>query len=95
MPYEITIKKIEKTTRLRKGEHTQIDERPWTDEDLRDASERAYGKSPSDIIQSSPMKKVFGYAPDTYEEMKVEIEILKQTVEDLDIATVIKAINKL
>ncbi len=39
------------------------------------------------------MKEVMGYTPKIIKEEHVEIEILKQTVADLDLTTVIKAIN--
>lgn len=38
---------------------------------------------------------VSGYTPEIEKQVEVEVEVLKQTVEELDLANVIKAINNL
>jgi hypothetical protein len=44
---------------------------------------------------SDKLKDVYGYTPEIEKREEIEIEILKQVVEELDLAAVIKAINKL
>lgn len=41
------------------------------------------------------IKDVYGYTPEVEKDQEVEIEVLKQTVESMDLALVIKAINGL
>ena len=41
------------------------------------------------------LRRVYGYTPEIVKEREVERLILKQTVDDLDLAAVIKAINKI
>lgn len=87
--FEITIKEIKTVTKLVRGEHTVIDERPYTDDELSDCGMyRAAGKD-------GETKRVYGYAPDREEDVKIDREIFSQTVEDLDLPAVIKAINKI
>jgi hypothetical protein len=43
----------------------------------------------------APGVEQYGYAPPIEETRRVEVEVLKQTVEALDLAAVIRAINNL
>lgn len=60
----------------------------FTEEEAREASE-LYTRSDKQM----PVKEVMGYTPKIIKEEHVEIDILKQTVADLDLTAVIKAIN--
>jgi len=96
MPYEIIIKRTTTKTVTKRGEWTTIDQRPWTKEEL----EKAYcddpnSRSQEQFLERSPMKEVYGYAPDVQAEQTESTEILKQTVDELDLPAVIKAINKI
>jgi hypothetical protein len=91
MKYQITIKKIETKTVTKQGAYTVIDTKPWAAELLDD---EVYGGK-EQFLKSNPLKEIRGYAP-SYEGIEtVETEVLKQTVETLDLAAVIKAINGL
>lgn len=41
------------------------------------------------------LKDTYGYTPEIERPVTEEVEVLKQTVDDIDLAAVIKAINKL
>jgi len=41
------------------------------------------------------IKEIMGYTPEVEKRVIKEVEILKQVVEDLDLAAVIKAVNKI
>lgn len=87
--YEITIKKIEIVTQTRKSSWEAVSERPLSKQDVEEAHF-------SDVSQyQDKLKKVYGYTPTLNEQVEVSHEILKQTVEDLDLNKVIKAINGL
>lgn len=92
MSYEITIKQSITKKSIGNKEWKVIGEKPWTDEDLRD--ECKY-QDRDKFLEARPTQQVYGYTPETVTERIVEVELLKQTVEDLDLASVIKAINKL
>lgn len=94
MPYQITITKIDTATKMKEGAWTTVDRRPWTDEELNEAA-GAYGKSKDSLIEKEPLKEVRGYAPNRPAEETTSTVILTQTVEELDLASVIKAINNL
>jgi hypothetical protein len=91
--YRITITKVEEKQVTRRGEWTVVDKRPWTQKELSDSCYA--GTREDDFLKSRPLKEVQGHAPDTTETREQEIEILKQNVETLDVASVIKAINGL
>ena len=60
---------------------------------------KASGKDWAIIAQKQPtegsgsVENVYGYTPEIGKEVEVEREILSQTVENLDLVEVIKAIN--
>ena len=91
MPYKITIEKIETVTTTERGAYTIIDRVPWTPAMLADAEEQAWSRA----SEREALKEIRGYAPDREIEALKTSQILQQTVEDLDIAAVIKAVNKL
>lgn len=80
--FEITIKEIKTETKI---------VRPYTDAEL---SESEFYRQ-SDNGKKGETKPIYGYAPDREEDVKREVEILKQSVESVDLAAVIKAINNL
>jgi len=90
MSYEIIIKRKETKPVRKRGEHTVIEKVPWTDAEIEKRSENYYNTREMD-----PMRLVYGYAPDYDGLETVETELLKQTVDELDLSAVIKAINGL
>lgn len=90
MPYKITIEKIEAVTTTKRGEHTVIAEVPWTDKELMNRSETYYRQS-----EMPPLQKIYGYAPSVEVTEQKSSKVLEQTVEEIDMAAVIKAINKI
>jgi hypothetical protein len=89
--YIITIKKVETVTKTESGSYGVVDRVPWTDEQIQGASDH-YG-SAQKFLAHNPLREIRGYLPDRSVEEEVETEILKQTVETLNLAEVIKAIN--
>ena len=94
MKYEITIKKIEPRTITKRGEYTVIDKRPWTEQELNEVNTRIYG-STDDFLSKNQLKEVHGYTPSWEGFELVETELLKQTVDKLDLNEVIRAVNGL
>ena len=92
MSYEITIKKIEEVRVTKRGEHKVIDRVPWTNEAF--AKEGVYGNA-NGFLERNPLREVYGYAPSYEGTEKRETEVLKQVVEELDLAAVIRAVNGL
>lgn len=90
MSYEIIIKRKEIKEVTKRGEFTMVSKVPWTDEEIAKRSESFYTSR-----QMDAMREVKDYAPDWNGIETVETELLKQTVEELDLAAVIRAINKL
>ena len=95
MSYEITVKKITEREVVRRGEWRVIDKRPWTDDELQQERISSYYHNEQGVLSRAPLKEVLGYCPDVCVTETVETELLKQTVDDLDLAAVVKAINKL
>lgn len=91
MKFKITITKIEEKTVTKRGEYTIIEKRPWTDEEI-DKAAGAYGDFAS-FVEKNPLREIRDYAPNWQGIEQVETEVLKQTVETLDLAAVIKAVN--
>ena len=88
MSFQITIIEKKVVTKTVRGEWKIVGQVPVTKKDLEGCA------FPSERFDS-PLKEERGYAPDREDDVEVEIEILKQTVEDLDITKVIRAINKI
>lgn len=91
MKYEIRITKIDTKKVTKRGEHTIIEERPWTKKEMSDES--GYHQTAEEILATTPLKQVYGYAPPYEGTEKTEKEVFKQVVEDLDLQLVIKAVN--
>lgn len=87
--YKVTIIEIEEVEVTRRGQWTTIEERPYTEEELNDMA--SYDRNQCE----GKIKKVLGYTPDVKSIDDKETKILEQTVENLDIGKVIKAINDL
>lgn len=92
MAYKITIEKTETTSSVERGDWTIVKEVPWTHETL--VSENVYG-SKEKFLERQPTERVYGYAPDAVKKNTTTIKVLEQTVETLDLAAVIKAVNAL
>lgn len=93
MKYKITITKVKEVEVTEQGPYTVIDTRPWTKNEI--GQQNFFGKSENDWIENNPVKEVRGYAPNRTIKREQETEVLKQTVETLDLAAVIKAVNGL
>lgn len=92
MKYKITITKVESVELIERGEWTIVEERPWTEEELGVERSAKYGDW-QEFLKQNPLKEVYGYAQGRSAIKEVETEVLKQTVETLDLSAVIKAIN--
>lgn len=92
MPYKIVINRIEKEQVEERGEWRVIDKRPWTAAELSDAAPFAQTES---FAAKNPLKEICGYTPSRTVTREIDVKVLEQTVETLDIAAVIKAINGL
>lgn len=57
--------------------------------------ERPGGTEWNVIKKDDKGENIWGYTPEIMKKQEVSIQILKQNVEDLDLNSVIKAINKL
>lgn len=90
--YHVTLTKVEYRTVTRKGEWGTVDERPWTQKEL-DDNAKAYNQQ--DFLEKNPLKKVYGYKPDIADVEPKETKVLEQTLEDIDLPAVIKALNGL
>ena len=84
--YKITIQKIETYEKVVQGDWTIVDERPYTDDELKESG--IYSQASKNQI-----KQVRGYAPDVKKTFTNEVKVLEQTVNDLDLVEVIKSIN--
>jgi len=90
--FEITIREITEKKVTKRGEHTIIDRVPWSNEAL---EKKGMFQSTEEFLKENPTQPVYGYAPSFEGVEKVEREVLKQCVDELNLATVIKAINNL
>lgn len=85
--YQIVIKKIEKKTETSNGNWTIIDKRPYTEEELENVPPHNRSR------YNDELKEVYGYPPPHEKEVEREVKVLEQTVDELDLVEVIKAIN--
>lgn len=91
--FEIIIRTKQVQAVMKSGDWSVIDKVPWTDEEL-DKATRCYGDKES-FLRNNPLHEINGRTP-SYEVSEVkEADIFRQTVETLDLAAVIKAINGL
>jgi hypothetical protein len=91
MSYKITITKLESIEVTRKGDWCVVDKRPWTEAELGEEVANHYGNK-AGFLEKNPLKEVRDYAPSW---KGVETKVLEQTVENIDLAAVIKAVNGL
>lgn len=90
--YKIVITKVATAKEIRRGEWTVVENRPWTSAEIAAAAEAYVPKS---FVEKTPTKAIYGYTPEREATVQTEIEVLKQTVDALDLAAVIKAVNNL
>jgi hypothetical protein len=89
MSYQITITRIETNTVTKRGPYCVIDEVPWTQEQL--CSAQMY-ESKEAFLAKNPLKKIHGYGPDVQTQETEAVEVLKQTVDELDLRAVLRAV---
>lgn len=89
--YKITIEKIENEKVTKKGEYAVVEKRPYTQAEL-DEANNGFIK---DDTEPQSLKSVYGYLPEYEVIREKKTDILEQSVEDLDVVAVIKAINKI
>ena len=85
--FKITITEIKDVKTIKTPEWTTVEKRPYTPEELKNSGDSEYYKQ--------QLKSVTGHTPEIEQTVQVEIEILKQVIDDLDLNNVIKAINKI
>lgn len=83
MSYEITITKTETQRIWCGGEWTTIEERPLTEKEA--ANTFTTGRS--------QLKTIYGYTPKIVKYEPVTNEIYKQTIPEIDLPAVIRAVN--
>lgn len=89
--FEITIKETTTTRKLVRGAWLVVEKRPYTNKELSESNSWFADKEEA----KKEIKDIMGYAPDREQDVTSEREILKQSVDDLDLAAVIRAVNKL
>lgn len=93
--FKITIEEIKTTKVMQDGPWVVIDRIPWTNDELEEKASNAYGARHETLIQKEPLHEIRGYAPQKEVTEKTTTKIFEQTVDDLDMSDVIKAINRL
>ena len=83
--YKITIEKIEEETVTVKGDWKIVGEKPYTEDDMKTSYDSESYKGEA--------KNVYGYLDDKQVIRNKEVQVLEQTVENIDLVAVIKAIN--
>ncbi len=84
MPFKITIEETKEVIATTGKEYVQID----TEEVERDDR---WGSQPDE--PKTRIKPVYGYSPEIEKKVTVKREVLTQTVDELDVNKVIRAIN--
>ena len=90
--YIVTVREVSEIASIEQGAYVVIDKRPWTEGELANAS---FGQSDERFLKENPLKEIRGYAPDRETVKTVETELLRQTVETLDLTALIMAVNGL
>ena len=88
--YEVTVKKIEKVTRIVRGEYGVVECRPYTDEEVAKANS-SWQASDEKVTAT---RDIMGYQPNKEITETVTREIYTQEVEEIDLVAVINAVNK-
>jgi len=86
--YEIIIKRKEVVRKKCRGGWKVVAERPLSTKDVEDSY---FNKNLNDY--RGVLKQIYGYTPDFEDDVEEEHEVLKQTVVELNLVGVIKAIN--
>jgi hypothetical protein len=90
--YEITItQKITRHVPIG-GEWHIIEERLYSEKEMEEAA-NLYKAHIKDGSENLGIKHVYGSTPEKMVEREFDVEVFKQTVMELDLTTVIKAIN--
>ena len=85
--YEIIIKRTETVTKKAGKEWKVIGQRPVTDKDMSNTYAGLHKSYEGVLIEEH------GYTPEIEKEVEVTEEIYRQSVQNLDLATVVKAVN--
>lgn len=85
--FKITIEKIETKTITEKGKWCKTGDRPYTKKECEDAG---FGNN-----FEAELKPIYSYLPDVKVEKEVIIKVLEQSIEEIDLVEVIKAINNI
>lgn len=93
MPFTITITETKLVTTEETGAFCVVDEVPWTEDTIED--KRKMFQSKEELLAANPLHKIYGYSPKRPITRTVETKVMEQTVEALDLAAVIKAVNGL
>ncbi len=89
--YKITITRTDHVKGTERGPYTVIARVPWTDADFK-GSASGY-QANGGVLEKEPLREIRDYAP-SFEVVKpVDTQLLAQTVDELDLVAVIKAIN--
>ena len=91
MKYNIIITKVETKPVMETGPWAVVGTRPWKEEDFRDATPH-YGDM-KELLARNPLVEIRGYAPDRMVQQETTSIVFKQSVAELDLAAVIKAVN--
>lgn len=94
MKYKIVITKVEDKTTREQGQWAVIEKRPWTEQELHEKMSSHYGDRQG-FLEKNPLNSVYGYTPEREVTAQEEVKVLEQTVETLDLAAVIKAVNNI
>lgn len=95
MPFEITIKQTGVETKKVNGEWAKVDETFMKESDWNNLSFMVKENLIKEGNLDKFKKSVMGYTPSVEREVPVEKEVYKQVVDQLDLPSVVKAINKL
>lgn len=93
--YKITITKTATETQNSGREWKVVGKRLVTEEDLRSSAYNARDLTQKVLAANVIMFEEMGYTPVIEKEVEVERTIYEQTVDDLNMTAVIKAINKI
>lgn len=100
MPFKITITEVKEKTTKKEGEYTLIERRPYTPDEIEGYLKSDHAtwfdegqKTKRAAELSAALKEIRGYSPAREVTEPVEVKVLEQTVEEMDLIAVIKAVN--